>query len=168
MRLRNIALTLLAVLMLFMGASFAQQDYVAGAGQAPTDSTIMRTFTPTQLGVSALTLPASGTTVNTTTVNFVGVTMFSLYYTCTQSANLNVNYYAEDGTTLLRSDTLATGISTPAQYAIYNVYYGVKTQVNAGATAVQPFLSPVRAVSFSFTNAGATPGTCTARLVLQY
>ena len=136
-------------------------------------------YSPTDLAHNAVTLPNAAATSNTNIVPTSGATALTYYVSCTQIAKVTINVYTADdianpqpfnpapgkGYTLFGSYDLFTAI--PA--AAHQVYVATELAPNAtgGTTGVTVRL-PQAAVSFSETNAGATPGTCTARLAVKY
>jgi hypothetical protein len=127
-------------------------------------------YTPTDLGASAITLPASGSTASTTIVDMRGVTEATLQWVCNQAAKVNITTYADDGTTSEVSSNLTT--ATAAANQVTDTYLGSESAASSQsvgtAIATAPYRLPQRAVSFSWTNGGATAGSCTARLFLAY
>lgn len=121
------------------------------------------TYTPTSLGFNAVTLPASTVTANSNIVNMRGVRVATLAMSCTQSFTMDVNEYAEDGATLLRSDAVATAVATNGAY-----YFGETGTAILGGTGSAAVRLPEPYLSFYATNGGATPGTCTGRLYVEY
>lgn len=125
-------------------------------------------FTPTLLGVNALTEPAAGTSALSSVVDARGMREANLLAACTAGAwTINVQTYAEDGAT-----TLALVVPVTAIVAGTNTIMQLGSEDNPTAntgtvstTAIVRF--PQRAIAFSFTNAGGA-GTCTARLFASY
>lgn len=140
---------------------------VSGISTAPPGSTAI--LTPTQLGVNALTEPGSSTSALSSIIDTRGVRELTLMYSCTQGAiTINVQTYADDGSTTL---ALVSPISAVAAATNATLHLGseVNPTGNTGTISGTAVLRlPARAVAFSFTNASATPGTCTARLYLQF
>jgi hypothetical protein len=138
-------------------------------------------WSPTDLAHNAVTLPASNVTTNTNIVPTSGATALTYYVSCTQIAKVTVNVYTAD-------DIASPQANNPAPNKGYTLYgsYDLVTAVPAAAhqvfigTELAPsvtggtlpanvaFRLPQAAVSFSETNAGATPGTCTGRLAVKY
>jgi hypothetical protein len=122
-------------------------------------------YSPAQLNLNALTLPANPTpTADTTIVNTVGVKALALSVNCTQPASINVRTYAEDGTTSLTTYQIRSAV--PAGQT--QLYLGTEVDLagttgSAGTTT--SFRLPQKSLSFFFVNTGATPGTCTGRLL---
>lgn len=131
-------------------------------------------YSPADLKHSAVALPASGTTAQTTIVRMSGVTKLTYFMNCTQSAKLTMNVYTADDQanpqdsvlTLYGSFDVVTGVAAGAQ----QVY--IASEIAPGATngslASPAVRLPQYAVSFQETNAGATAGTCTDRLIIGY
>lgn len=148
------------ILLLFVSA--AAQNSITGG---PVNFV---SYSPTQLGVNALTEPASGTTALSNIIDTRGVKQATLLATCTQGNwTINVTVYAEDGTTTWNAGSNA---ATAIGAGIQNILYiGSESTSNvAGGTNGNLVRFPQRAIAFSFTNASATPGTCTARLFVAY
>lgn len=125
-------------------------------------------WSPADLGFNAIVLPASAATGTSAPVNTKGAKEIVFYVACTQVASLTLNAIDLDGATVLYSQSVMTAIpTTGGLFAMgnespSNVVGGTAV---AGAAGVR---SPVPFVSFSMTNAGATPGTCSARVIAQY
>lgn len=125
-------------------------------------------FSPTQLGVNALTEPGTGTSALSSIVDVRSAREATLAYACTMgNVTVNVQTYAEDGST-----TLALVLPVSAVAAAANGLLSIGSEsnpaVNTGTLSSTAILRlPQRALAFSFTNAGSA-GTCTARLSLQY
>lgn len=123
------------------------------------------TFSPTQLGVNAITLPASASTANTNIIDTRGVKQLTLDYNCTQSVNVNLNGFAEDGV------TQKLGVQIVAGAVAGNVQAYLSSEqipVASSGTISTQVKFPQRAVSFNWVNTTAVAGTCTARLFLAY
>lgn len=139
-------------------------------------------WSPIDLGHNAVTLPASAVTANTNIIPTGGATALTYFVNCTQSMKVTVNVYTAD-------DIAKPQAFNPAPNTAYTLYgsYDLATAVPSGAnqifigTELAPtvtagtipavsigFRLPQMAVSFSETNAGATPGTCTDRLMVKY
>jgi hypothetical protein len=159
---------ILLVVLLFVSAILGPRGD-AQTGQSPQGQSFSNkqvTYTPTQLGVNALTLPSSSTTADSTIINSPAITEMTLLVTCTQNYSINVKVFAEDGTTAFQSYALVTGITANTNVALF---IGNETPHAAtSGTAAQAMRLPQRALSFSFTNASASAGTCTARLITTY
>lgn len=125
-------------------------------------------WSPADLNMNAITLPASAATANSLIVDTKGAKEVVIWGACNQVASLTVNVLDIDATTVLISQSVATAIpTTGGEFAMgnespSNVVGGTAVAGAAGLRTPAPF------VSFSFTNSGATPGTCTARLIAQY
>ncbi|VVB52848.1 Uncharacterised protein [uncultured archaeon] len=126
-------------------------------------------YSPVELGANAITLPASGTTVNTNTIDMRGAKEAVIYANPTQAANILQYVYAEDGTTpLLNGLNFATGM--PA-----NVWgswrFGSESSPLSGqgsGTLINNLFFPLRALAFGWTNTTPTVGTVVARLFVKY
>lgn len=138
-------------------------------------------WSPNDLGHNAVTLPNAAITSNTNIVPTAGATALTYFVSCTQSFKVTVNVYTADdiaspqafnpapgkGYTLYGSYDLVTAV--PA--AAHQIYIGTELAPTvSGGTLVANvgFRLPQAAVSFAETNAGATPGTCTSRLMVKY
>lgn len=133
-----------------------------------TPSGAFCSYTPAQLGVSTLTAPMAGTTALSTIIDTRGATSATLMAACTVGNDtINVQTYAEDGTTTGALIVPVTAIAAAAKVQLF-IGSQANPSVNTGtlsATAILRF--PQRALAFSFDNAGAA-GSCTARLFLAY
>lgn len=122
---------------------------------------------PADLGVNALVEPGSSTSANSSIIDLTGASSFTLKFSCTQgNITVNMNTYAEDGTTLLTTGAVLSAVPAATLTDLY-----ITTQLDMGSTGGTQgikFRLPQKAASFSFTNASATPGTCTARMFLVY
>ena len=131
---------------------------------------------PVTLGVNALTLPGSGTSTLSSIIDTQGAKQATLHYTCTQgTVSVNVQTYAEDGLLNGAPAPTALALVTPVSAVAANangiLQLGSESNptVNTGTLSGTAILRlPQRALAFSFTNAGASAGTCTARLFLSY
>lgn len=122
-------------------------------------------YSPADLAMNAVTLPASAVTTDSTTVNMVGVTKATLFVNCTQSTSVAVKAFNEDGTTVFGTYTLFTAVAAGAQ----QIYFASELTPNAtSGTTSAAFRLPQRAISINATNGTATPGTCTMRLAVGY
>lgn len=131
---------------------------------------------PVTLGTNGITLPAGGTTPLSSIIDTQGAKQAALHFNCTQGTiSVNVQTYAEDG--------LLNGAPTPTALALVTPLSAVAANTNgilqigseSNPTSNTGTLStsanvrfPQRALAFSFANAGASAGTCTARLYLSY
>jgi hypothetical protein len=123
-------------------------------------------YSPTQMNMNAVAEPSSGTTASSAIISLVNVRAMTIMYNCGQAAKLNVLHYAEDGQTLLRTDTVTTG-STASVWAEYELTSGQKNVINDTAGTVA-FTLPQNAVAFSLTNNVASVSTCSLRVITQY
>lgn len=128
----------------------------------------MLKVSPADLGVNALTEPGSSTSAASNIIDLTGARAFTLKYSCTQGAiTVNTTTYAEDGTT-----ALAVGAPVSAVTAATNADLYVSTeqdiQATTGTIGSFKLRLPQKAVSFTFTNASVTAGTCTARMFIVY
>jgi hypothetical protein len=163
---RILGLTGLGVLLAVwaMAPTRAQQaSLVGGRVYAPPGTWI--SYSPAQLGANGITLPASGSTPTTNTIDMRGVKDATLSSNCTQTTDLNVELFSEDGSTIFSTPTnISSLVSGPSQ-----IYYhsGQPTTDEAGTVRINVEL-PQRAMNFFWSNTTATAGTCTARLFVQY
>jgi hypothetical protein len=137
----------------------------------PTCSEIgqLTTCSPAQLGANALTEPALSTSALTNIIDTRNARQAVLKSSCTQgNITINVQTYAEDGTSTLAlvSPVSALAASTQNDLSISSETNPATISGTLSGTALIRF--PQRALAFSWTNASATPGTCTARLFLAY
>jgi len=123
---------------------------------------------PVQLGVNALTEPAAGTSVLSQIIETRGVREATLKAACTTgNYTVNVQTYAEDGSTTLALITPVTAIAAAANVDL-SIGSEANPSTNTGTLSTTALVRfPQRALAFSFTNAGGA-GTCTARLFLTY
>lgn len=122
-------------------------------------------YSPADLVFSALTEPASPTaTNNSALVNVAGAQALTLFVNCTQPFKLTLNTFDEVGT-LYGSYDLFTAVPLGAQ----QFYIATELAPTAtGGTAGAQLRLPQNLISFNVTNTGATPGTCTGRLIVRY
>jgi hypothetical protein len=132
------------------------------------------TLSPADLGVSALTLPASASSAQSAIIDLRGVQALTLQWNCTQGNTLAAHIFNDDGTTdsgmsaNAYESTIVTAASS-AQYQLSNMANPIAYANAPGALTTPVTLRlPQRAMSFAFINSGATAGTCTARAYLQY
>lgn len=163
------AFTVLAVILLLIAGLSAAPAQKASDPKYQFSGNGMIYVSPADLGVNVLTEPGSGTTALSSIVDLTGARAFTLKFSCTQGAiTVNLNTYDNDRTTLL---TTGAPLSAVAASTLTDFY--VPTEQDMGSTGgtlsttFKPRL-PQKAISFSFTNASASAGTCTARLFLVY
>ncbi len=122
-------------------------------------------YSPADLSHNGITLPASGSTPNTSVVNMGGVTKSTLYVNCSQIVNVFVNTYQEDGVTIDGSYTVVTNLPAGAQ----QIFIASELAPNTtGGTLGTSIRLPQRAFSFKEVNTTASAGTCTDRFVVRY
>jgi hypothetical protein len=142
----------------------AQQGHPQCVASGPAGS-----CSPAQLGINTLTEPGVGTSALSSIIDMRGVTELGLFGSCTQgNVTINVQTYAEDGTTAAALVSPVSAIAGAAQFALF---LGEESNpaTNIGTLSATAFVRmPERALAFSFTNANASAGTCTARLILSY
>jgi hypothetical protein len=128
---------------------------------------------PAQLGFSAITEPGSGTNGGVSALSNIidttGAVAATLHVTCTQgNFSVNIQTYAEDGTTTLPLITPVSAIAANANVAL-SIGEQANPTANTGTVSTTAILRlPQKAISISTTNASVTAGTCTARLLLSY
>jgi nitrate reductase gamma subunit len=125
-------------------------------------------FSAAQLGVNALTEPATGTTALSNIVDTRGVRELTLIAACSSGNwTVNVQTYFEDGTTATAFITPLSAIAAGAPTQL-NIGSESNPSSNTGTISTTALVRlPQRALAFSFTNAGGA-GTCTARIFLAY
>jgi len=123
--------------------------------------------TPAQLGVNALTEPGSGTTAASSIIDLTGARAFTLKFSCTQGAiTVNTTFYDETGA--VAQNTVAP-LSAVAANTIADLYVSTEQDIQATTgTLGAKIRLPQKAVSFTFTNASASAGTCTARMFISF
>jgi hypothetical protein len=133
-------------------------------------------YSPTDLNHNAITLPASGATSPTTIIRTAGVTKMTYFVNCTQNVKVTMNVYtADDKVNPQTADFTSYGVGYDVFTAVpagpQQIYIASELAPNGtgtGITAVNPVRLPQVAISFTETNATATAGTCTDRLVAGY
>jgi hypothetical protein len=130
-------------------------------------------YSPTDLGHNAATLPNSAATAPTTIIRTSGVTKLTYFMNCTQPAKLTMNVYtADDKVNPQTADFTVYGsydVVTAVPAAPNQIYIATELAPNTtGGTLGTTVRFPQVAISFSETNAGATPGTCTDRVMVGY
>lgn len=138
-------------------------------------------YSPNDLGHNAVVLPNAGATPNTNIVATSGATALTYSVTCNQSFKVTVNVYTADDISSPQAVNPAPGkaytlfasydLVTAVPAAAHQIYIGTELAPTvSGGTLVANvgFRLPQAAVSFTETNAGATPGTCTSRLAVKY
>ncbi len=128
-------------------------------------------YSPTQLGANAITLPASGRTVNTNIIDLRGAKQFILYSGCGQINNVETNLYDETGVSIISLTgtfiNFALQNSAPTSWGA--IFVGSESsQVVQGGSAINTLRLPLRAISFDWFNTTAVAATCTARLFVAY
>ena len=129
-------------------------------------------YNPIQLGVAAITEPATGTSALSNAIVTGSAKNATLDFSCT-AGPVTVNVQTYDANIAIGTPTTATIVSPLSAVAA-----ATKTQLyigsdgNPGASngtisATANIRFPQRAIAFSFTNAGGA-GTCTAQLYLNY
>jgi len=130
-------------------------------------------YSPNDLAHSAVTLPASGATTNTNVIRVGLAKELTYFVNCTQGAKVTINTYTADDQpgsapafTLYGSYDVATGVAAGPQ----QIFIATELAPNAtsGTLTSTTVRLPQLAVSFFETNAGATPGTCTGRVMVGY
>jgi hypothetical protein len=163
------AFTVLAViLMLIAGLSAAPAQKTSDPKYQLSGNGMIQ-VSPADLGVNALTEPGSGTTALSSIVDTTGARAATLKFSCTQGAvTVNVQTYAEDRTTAL---TLGAPVSAVAAATNADLYIATEQDIQSTTGTISTTFKlrlPQKAIAFSFTNASASAGTCTARLFQVY
>jgi len=130
-------------------------------------------YSPNDLAHNAVALPASGATANTNIVRLGAARELTYFVNCTQTVKVTINVYT--------ADDQAGSSPNFALYGTYDVVTGVAAgpqqlfiatelapNVTSGTLTSSVIRLPQLAVSFFETNAGATAGTCTGRLMVGY
>lgn len=130
-------------------------------------------YSPSDLAHNTVTLPASGATANTNIVRVGAAREMTYFVNCTQTAKVTINVYT--------ADDQASSAPTFALYGTYDVVTGVAAgpqqvfiatelapNVTSGTLTTSAIRLPQLAISFFETNATATAGTCTSRLMVGY
>ena len=129
-------------------------------------------YSPTDMAHSAVTLPASAATPNTSIVRLGEATKMTVFVNCTQVVNVSVNVYTADDQssptpnwTLYGTYSLVTSMAAGPQ----EVFVATELAPSSTAgTATANFRLPQLALSFFETNTTATVGTCTDRVLIGY
>src|SRR6266700_681699 len=132
-------------------------------------------YSPTDLGHNAVTLPASAATASTTIIRTSGVTKMTYFFNCTQVVKLTMTVYSADDKvnpqtadfTAFATYDLVTGVTAATPTQVY-IASELAPTVTGGFPTPNPIRFPQIAVSFAEVNSGATPGTCTDRLMVGY
>lgn len=124
------------------------------------------TYTPTELGLNAVTLPISSTTGLSAKIDLAGAKEITIFATCGQIFDIRVAVLAEDNTTVLQ--TLAVVTAVPAAGGFLTVGSEAPANVTAGTLAIAGLRTPLRGVQLQFNNTTANASTCTARALVQY
>lgn len=163
------AFTVLAVILMLIAGLSAAPAQKASDAKYQFSGNGMLYVSPADLGVNALTEPGSGTSALSNIIDLTGARAITLKFVCTQGAvTLNLNTYDNDRSTLLTTGAPLSAVAAATQTDFY-----VPSEQDMGATGgtlsttFKPRL-PQKAVSFSFTNASASAGTCTARMFIVY
>lgn len=133
-------------------------------------------YSPADLKHNGVALPASGTTSPTTIVRMAGVTKLTYFMNCTQSAKLTMNVYTADDMANPQDSQLAlygsfdvvTGVAAGAQQVYIASELAPNTTSGSFSAPAVTVRLPQYAISFQETNASATAGTCTDRLMVGY
>lgn len=130
-------------------------------------------YSPNDLAHNAVALPASGATANTTIVRLGAARELTYFVNCTQAVKVTINTYTADDQsgsspnfTLYGSYDVVTGVAAGPQQVF--IATELAPNVTSGTLSSSVVRLPQLAVSFLETNAGATPGTCTARMMVGY
>lgn len=133
-------------------------------------------YSPTDLKHNGVALPASGTTAPTAILRMAGVTKLTYFMNCTQQAKVTMNVYTADDVvtpqdsalTLYGSFDVVTGVAAGAQQVYIASELAPNTTSGSLTSPAVTVRLPQYAISFQETNAGATAGTCTDRLMVGY
>jgi hypothetical protein len=130
-------------------------------------------YSPNDLAHNAVTLAASGATTNTSIVRLGLAKELTYFVNCTQAAKVTINTYIADDQpgstpnfTLYGSYDVVTGVAAGPQQIF--IATELAPSVTSGTLTASVIRLPQLAVSFFETNAGATGGTCTARMMVGY
>jgi hypothetical protein len=130
-------------------------------------------YSPTDLAHNAVTLPASGATANTNIVRMGAARELTYFVNCTQTVKVTVNVYTADDQsssspnfTLYGTYDVVTGVAAGPQQVF--IATELAPNVTSGTLTTSVIRLPQLAVSFFETNAGATAGACTGRLMVGY
>lgn len=174
-----ITAAVLAVLLIVSIAVAQQLLPQAANGQIPNPVTLdvnnrapllgdFITYTPAQLNMSSVTLPASLPTRNSTVINMARAVKITVMGNCDQIWSLRVNVYDETGANVLNSYDIVTAIPASAWHQVF-IASELAQNATAGTTPASPvFRLPQRVISFAQLNTTATPGTCNMRAVVGY
>ena len=130
-------------------------------------------YSPADLAHNAVTLPASGATTNTNIVRVGLAKELTYFVNCTQAVKVTINTYTADDQpgaapnfTLYGTFDVVTGVAAGPQQVFIATELAPNT--TSGTLTTSAVRLPQIAVSFFETNAGATAGTCTGRLMVGY
>lgn len=130
-------------------------------------------YSPTDLAHNGVTLPASGATANTAIVRMGAAREMTYFVNCTQTVKVTINVYTADDQssstpnfTLYGTYDVVTGVAAGPQQVF--IATELAPNVTSGTLTTSVIRLPQLAVSFFETNAGATAGTCTGRLMVGY
>jgi hypothetical protein len=130
-------------------------------------------YSPNDLGHNAATLPASGATTNTNIIRVGLAKEITYFVNCTQAVKVTINTYVADdqsGSTpnfaLYGTYDVVTGVAAGPQQIFIATELAPNT--TSGTLTASVIRLPQLAVSFFETNAGATAGTCTGRVMVGY
>lgn len=130
-------------------------------------------YSPNDLAHNAVTLPASGATANTSIVRLGLAKEVTYFVNCTQTVKVTINIYTADDQssstpnfTLYGTYDVVTGVAPGPQQVF--IATELAPNVTSGTLTTSVIRLPQLAVSFFETNAGATAGTCTARMMVGY
>jgi hypothetical protein len=130
-------------------------------------------YSPNDLSHNGIALPASGATANTNVVRLGLAKELTYFVNCTQGVKVTINTYVADDQpgstpnfTLYGTYDVVTSVAPGPQ----QLFIATELAPNAtsGTLTASVIRLPQLAVSFFETNAGATAGTCTARMIVGY
>jgi len=130
-------------------------------------------YSPNDLAHNAVTLPASGATTNTNIIRVGLAKEITYFVNCTQAVKVTINTYTADDQsssapnfTVYGSYDVVTGVAAGPQQIFIATELAPNT--TSGTLTASVIRLPQLAVSFFETNAGATAGTCTGRVMVGY
>ena len=130
-------------------------------------------YSPNDLAHNTVSLPASAATANTNIVRLGAARELTYFVNCTQTVKVTVNVYTADDQAasspnfaLYGTFDVVTGVAAGPQQVF--IATELAPNVTSGTLAASVIRLPQLAVSFFETNAGATAGTCTGRLMVGY
>ena len=145
--------------------SFSSDATAQTSRRLENNSVLQYHFGAADLGMSAVTLPASASTALSSKFSLSGANALAINMNCTQAATVVLTLYRIDGTTVFGTYNLATTVTAGANVVALSDF-GVSASAGT-AVAASPRLPQMQG-AISFLNTTATPGTCTAELMIRY